>query len=174
MRMWVWLWPCSVGQGSGVAVSCGAGRRGSSDPTLLWLWWRLAAVALIWPLAWELPYAMPAALKRQKKKKKECSARWRRMKVNINNIWKMSCDYSKPILKKKIKPQPKTTLKLWLREHRYFEIYNQHLPSGLFWIWPCWDTNLTQNPAIASEVRCEGFWQRRGAPFSRYLFKTPI
>ena len=23
---------------------------------LLWLWCRLAAAALIWPLAWELPY----------------------------------------------------------------------------------------------------------------------
>ena len=33
---------------------------------LLWLWWRLTAVALIRPLAWEPPYAMGAALKRQK------------------------------------------------------------------------------------------------------------
>ena len=30
----------------------------------MWLW--LAAVAPIWPLAWELPYAVGAALKRQK------------------------------------------------------------------------------------------------------------
>ena len=27
------------------------------DPALLWLWCRLAAAALIHPLAWELPYA---------------------------------------------------------------------------------------------------------------------
>ena len=40
------------------------------DPALLWLWCRLAAVALIGPLAWELPYAMGAALKKPKKKKK--------------------------------------------------------------------------------------------------------
>ena len=33
------------------------------DPPLLWLWCRLAAVAPIGPLAWELPYAMGAALK---------------------------------------------------------------------------------------------------------------
>ena len=36
------------------------------DPALLWLWRRLAAVALIQPLAWELPYALGAALKRKK------------------------------------------------------------------------------------------------------------
>ena len=28
------------------------------DPTLLWLWYSLAATALIRPLAWELPYAI--------------------------------------------------------------------------------------------------------------------
>ena len=28
---------------------------------LLWLWCRLAAAALIWPLAWELPYGAGAA-----------------------------------------------------------------------------------------------------------------
>ena len=30
------------------------GRRGGSDLVLLWLWHRLAAAALIRPLAWEL------------------------------------------------------------------------------------------------------------------------
>ena len=39
------------------------------DPELLCLWRRLAATALIRPLAWEPPYAEGAALKRQKKKK---------------------------------------------------------------------------------------------------------
>ena len=37
------------------------------DPVWLWLW--LAAVALIQPLAWELPYVAGVALKRPKKKK---------------------------------------------------------------------------------------------------------
>ena len=36
------------------------------EPVLLWR--RLAAAALIRPLAWELPYAMGVALKRPKKK----------------------------------------------------------------------------------------------------------
>ena len=40
------------------------------DLALLWLWCRLAATALIGPLAWEPPYATGAALKRLKKKKK--------------------------------------------------------------------------------------------------------
>ena len=39
------------------------------DPTLLWLWCRLAAVALTPPLAWEFPYAMGVALKSKKKKR---------------------------------------------------------------------------------------------------------
>ena len=51
-------------------MNCGVGHRGSSDPMLLWLWRRLAATALIRPLAWELPYATTEALKKKKKKKK--------------------------------------------------------------------------------------------------------
>ena len=39
------------------------------DPALLWLLWRLAATILIWPLAWEPPYAASAALKSKKEKK---------------------------------------------------------------------------------------------------------
>ena len=50
-------------------MSCGVGRRGGSDPELLWLCCRLAAAALIQPLAWEPPYAEDAALKKKKKKK---------------------------------------------------------------------------------------------------------
>ena len=45
-----------MGEGSSVATSCGGG---------------VVATAPIQPLAWELPYATGAALKRQKKKKKE-------------------------------------------------------------------------------------------------------
>ena len=41
-------------------------RRRGSDPMLPWLWRRLVAAALIQPLAWELPYAVGAALKRPK------------------------------------------------------------------------------------------------------------
>ena len=50
-------------------MSCGVGRRHGSDLALQWLWCRLVASALIRPLAWKLPYAAGAALKRQKENK---------------------------------------------------------------------------------------------------------
>ena len=43
-------------------MSSGVGRRRGSDLVLLWLWLRLAATALIRPLAWD-PYAAGEALK---------------------------------------------------------------------------------------------------------------
>ena len=48
-------------------MNCGVGCRHGSDLVLLWLWCRLAVVALICPLAWETPYAMGAALEKEKK-----------------------------------------------------------------------------------------------------------
>ena len=42
------------------------------DPALLWLWLRLAAAALIWPLFQELLYAAGAAVKRRNKNKHNC------------------------------------------------------------------------------------------------------
>ena len=50
-------------------MSYGIGHKCGSDMALLWLQHRLAAVALIRPLAWELSYAVSAALKSKKKKK---------------------------------------------------------------------------------------------------------
>jgi len=49
------------------AASCAVGRRCGLDLELLWLWRRPAATALIRPLAWDLPYATGAALKRKTK-----------------------------------------------------------------------------------------------------------
>ena len=49
---------------------CGVGRRHGLNPSLLWLWHRPAAAAPIRPLAWKLPYAAGAALKKEKKRKK--------------------------------------------------------------------------------------------------------
>ena len=51
-------------------MSSGVGCRRDSDLSLLWLWHKSAAAAPIRPLAWKIPYAAGAALKRQKKKKK--------------------------------------------------------------------------------------------------------
>ena len=52
-------------------MNCGVDHRHGSDPELLWLWYRLAAVALIKPLAWEAPYASGAALESKKEKRKK-------------------------------------------------------------------------------------------------------
>ena len=49
-------------------MSCGVGYRPGLDPTLLCLWHRPAAVALIQPLAWEFPYVSGVALKKAKNK----------------------------------------------------------------------------------------------------------
>jgi len=44
-------------------MSCGVVRRRSLDPALLWLWYRSAGAALIFPVVWKLPYASDVALK---------------------------------------------------------------------------------------------------------------
>ena len=53
-------------------MSYGIGFRRGSDPQLLWLWCRLAAAALIRPLAWEpgCRYSHRKDKKTKKKKKK--------------------------------------------------------------------------------------------------------
>ena len=53
---------------SSIAGSCGVGHRHGSDLALLWLWSRLAAVALTLPLAWEFPYAIGVAPTKKKAK----------------------------------------------------------------------------------------------------------
>ena len=76
MKMRVQSLASLSGSGARVAMSCGVGRRCSSDPVLLWLW--PAATALIRPLAWEPPYAAGVAqemAKRQKKQKKTPTVR---------------------------------------------------------------------------------------------------
>ena len=47
-------------------MSCGVGHTYGLDVTLLWLWYRPAATALIRPLAYELPYTAGEALKKQR------------------------------------------------------------------------------------------------------------
>ena len=52
-----------------VATSCGKVHRCGSDLVLPWLWRRLAAAAMIQPLARELPYATGVAVKRKQTNK---------------------------------------------------------------------------------------------------------
>ena len=61
-------------------MSCGVGRRYSSDPELLWLWHRPAAAAPIRPLALEPPYATGATQEIAKKDKQT-------NKTSVFQIW---------------------------------------------------------------------------------------
>ena len=56
------------GSGFSVVVSCGVGHRRGLDIVLMWLWCRLAAVALNGRLAWE-PFSGAALKKKQQKQK---------------------------------------------------------------------------------------------------------
>ena len=53
-------------------MSCGVGHRCALNPSLLWLWHRLAAIAPIGPLAWGPLYAMGVALKSKNKELTKC------------------------------------------------------------------------------------------------------
>ena len=71
-------------------MSCGVCCR--RDPSLLWLWCRPSARALIRPLAWEHPYAEGVAQengkKTKKKKKNQNESLWIPRKIQkIKMIW---------------------------------------------------------------------------------------
>ena len=57
---------------------------------MLWLWYRLAAAALIPPLALELPYTTVATLKKKKRKRKK-KERERERKLKAKSMYKVSC-----------------------------------------------------------------------------------
>ena len=105
-------WPHWVGRGSSIFVSCGIGCRLISDPTLLWC--RLAAAALIWPLAWELPYAMGAALRKKDKK---------------NGLWKPQEEWMVMNIRSRIKDKNSSM--------ENFPCGSQHNYSALLlqWLW---------------------------------------
>ena len=70
VRMWVQLHP-SLGGLRIRCCHCPEGHRCGSDLVRLWLGYRLAAAALIQPLAREHPHAAGAAIKRKKEKKRK-------------------------------------------------------------------------------------------------------
>ena len=73
-------------------MSHGVGCKRCWDPVLLWLWCRPASTALIRPLAWELPHAAGAALK--KKKKIHIITYMWNLKYDTNeHIYKTKTDY---------------------------------------------------------------------------------
>ena len=64
-------------------MSCGIVCRHSLDPSLLWLCCRLAALAVIQPLACEIPYAMGAVLKQTNKKSSNDSTSNNNESINV-------------------------------------------------------------------------------------------
>ena len=60
-------------------MSCGVGCRQGSDPTLLWLWRRLAATAPTQPLAWEpkATVGVPQEVAKKTKKKEIVLFLWK-------------------------------------------------------------------------------------------------
>ena len=86
-------------------MTCGVDCRHSSDPALLWLWHRPAAVALIQPLAWEPPYAAGVALKSKKINKQN--------KMNEGGLdtltWKIAHDKCEERKKKKKKKKKESS-----------------------------------------------------------------
>jgi len=56
------------------------------DLALLWLWYRLAAVALMRPLAWEPQYATDAVLKSKNKMKQNKTKTKNKTKKNLIGI----------------------------------------------------------------------------------------
>ena len=71
-------------------MSCGIGHRRGLDLMFLWLWCRLAAAALVQPLAQELLYVAGAALKRQKKKKNKKNKKNKRKGGVVLASWNSS------------------------------------------------------------------------------------
>ena len=73
-------------------MNCGVGRRRGSDLVFLWLWQRSAAVALIRPLAWELPHAAGAVLKSKKQTKKKTKQKKTKKKTHIILAVPITCE----------------------------------------------------------------------------------
>ena len=67
MRIRIWSLASLGGLGIQCWCECSVGCRWGLDLALLWLWVQASPWALIWPLAWELPYAARVALKRKNK-----------------------------------------------------------------------------------------------------------
>ena len=103
--------------GSSIAVSCSGRRRHGLDPVWLWLWPRLAAGALIRPLAWEVPYAVGAPLKSKKgKEKKEFLGLDDH--ICISELWPQECRKTNHLTRRSVDPKsfdsplPRTTAQL--------------------------------------------------------------
>ena len=60
------------------------------------------ATVLIWPLAWELPYATDGALKGKKKKKTQKTKQQQQQKTSVNSFTFINISYKVNAIKKTI------------------------------------------------------------------------
>ena len=113
------------------AISCGVGHRQGSDPTLLWLWCRLAAVALVWPLALELPCATGPALKKKKSLNSYCSP------VTVQHVerWVVGTRKSDFIWKARRRRRWGTRTVISKLQFRLL-LYQKQRREVRFWFWP--------------------------------------
>ena len=66
------------------------GHNRSSDSALLWLWHRLAAIALFRPPAWEPLYAAGMALKNKKETNKKPKDKHYRGFISCHRAWELN------------------------------------------------------------------------------------
>ena len=111
-------------------MSCGVRRRHSSDPSLVWLWCRPVASALIGSLAWEPLYAMGVALK---SKKKTISHKQRTVTATKHGIAGPSESWVEPIL---LAPPACPAHPTWLRIPYMFKS-PRSLPLGVLVLSAC-------------------------------------
>ena len=74
------------------------GRRRGSDPSLLWLWRRPAAMAVIRPLTWEPLYATGAAQEMAKRHTKKMNSIVTGLQVFMNILERSSYYLSKHVI----------------------------------------------------------------------------
>ena len=97
------------------------GHRCGSDPMLLWLWYRLAAIAPIRPLAQKLPSICHRYGRKKKKKKKENESVAYKFQGNKS----FACVY----------PVPGD----WHSVDVNYLLDDSWVPSPSIWIWWIWD-----------------------------------
>ena len=120
------------------------------DPVFLWLWGRLAATSLIWPLAWELQYAASAALKSKKKEKKKGKKHEKKKKRKKPKIHEQRLSTKKGSRRS---PTPKST---------HLGIPLGHGISVFLWFYHCGFTCRWNSPGILgafSECDIDAMWQ---------------